>query len=234
VQPLGSARGPPPGSSPPRTHGHSGETGGVEAARRSLNAARQLSSLPVWFLPAARTCEQPQQGRRPFLSNVGTLLATTLFLLLRDLTADAKSAGRRQLSSHGPLAKEATMRGHVRKRRSWGVHRRRRPSSSHLAEATEEQGRLRQQEGGGERPARVHPTCGRRRRSLSRADRAGRSPQPVARVPTGSRDASPHARGLRGLHPPGDRPRHRPRGAHPYRRFHSFSAAQMDSGRSLY
>jgi hypothetical protein len=86
------------------------------------------------------------------------LLAPPLPLLCDELSS-AERGG-----SHAGTRSEAP---HV------GVHRRHRPPPHHGEEAPEEQERLRHQEGGGERPPRVHPLHRRGRRSLSRADGPG-------------------------------------------------------------
>ena len=56
---------------------------------------------------------------------------------------------------------------------------------------------------------RVHPLHRKRRRPLARAHQPRRLPQSLARVPARPRDPLAHLGQVRGLHPTGDRARHR-------------------------
>jgi len=85
-----------------------------------------------------------------------------------------------------------------------GVRRRHRPRPCHRPTPSEEQERLRHQEGGGKRPPRVHSVHRRRRATLPSAHRPRRPSESLDRLPAHSRNPPTDPVRIRGLHPTGD------------------------------
>lgn len=90
------------------------------------------------------------------------------------------------------------MRGHVRKRRTLGVHRRCRSSSRDQQTTPEEQVRVCSKEGGRERSARLHPLRRRWGRSAPGTHHPCGAPQSLDRIPGCPGPSLAHLGGLRG------------------------------------